>query len=182
MSDTASTEDLDTRVHAIKARLREARAEMNAAGAEVKRFWAEYGKVYGPLEKKKSGRPSIWKGHDGGFLVHMVEDYLAENLEEVRTRERRDPEDTRPVKRITTSQAIRCALKNIPWLRKKIGHLDDRTLQARYQMAANYWSQARRNAVWRKHSKARRRWTNAIDEVGHLCDLLDVLDPLPPPA
>jgi hypothetical protein len=75
--------------------------------------------------KVKSGRPSIWRGLQGYYLVLAVEEILANE-------------------HITVSRAIRKAIRTDDLLRerKEVHRLSDRALQARYQQAADYWADA----------------------------------------
>jgi hypothetical protein len=173
--------DLHDRIRDLyKGELKRAKAEMNAARDEVARLWQQYEKRCGPIEKKKSGRPSIWKGFEGFFLVGEVEAILARNAREIETGERWDAEvgetDIREMKRITVAQAIRRVVRNFPELKARIGHLDDRTLQARYQMAANHWSEARKKPLERQMEAARGRLNEAIGKVNNLCDSFELDD------
>jgi hypothetical protein len=88
--------DLDYKIRDFcKARLKEAHAEMMTARAEVQRLWAEREKVDGPVKKKKSGRPSIWKGSVGCALVHAVEEIIIRKLSEGGNEEEEGPVDLR---------------------------------------------------------------------------------------
>jgi hypothetical protein len=73
--------NLDDKVREVTGLLlKRAHAEMLAASAEVERLWKENEKLRGPFEKKKSGRPSIWKGIVGFKLVNAVETILIEKM------------------------------------------------------------------------------------------------------
>jgi hypothetical protein len=76
--------------------------------------------------KSKEGRPSIWLGVQGYFLICAVDEILAAD------------------DRCTISKAIRKAVRTDPILkdREEIRRLPDRALQARYQQAAYYWAEA----------------------------------------
>ena len=160
--------------------IKQAQAEMHAARDEAMRLWHQYEERSGLVTKRKSGRPSVWRGLDGLWLVRDVEEILARNAREMETGERWDAEEgetnSREIKRITVAQAIRRAVRRDPELKKKFAHLSDRTLQARYQMAADCWSQARREPREREREAAMDRWREAIREVNRLCDLRDMLD------
>ena len=172
---------------------------MNAAKDEVLRLWAELEKVRGPTERKKSGRPTIWKGSVGSVLVEAVEEIIIRKLKGEEDGEEgwvdlHDPEDygllqmacrvhahkTKGTRRLyNLAQVIRKAVRTDPILQQHkevFGRLSDRALQARYQQAADYWSKAREEPREREREAAMDRWTEAIERVNKLCDLLDMLD------
>jgi hypothetical protein len=183
-----------------KAELKRAKDEMNAARAECKRLWAEREKVNGPVERKKSGRPTIWKGFIGSVLVKAVEEIVIRKLrgkdedEEARSVDPHDPEDYRLLEMAdrvhahspkgsrrlySLAQAIRKAVRTDPLLQQHkevFSRLSDRALQARYQQAADYWSKARRKPREQEWETAMERWREAIDEVDRLCDSCDMMD------
>jgi hypothetical protein len=168
-----------------KAELRRAGAELDLAAAEMRRLYQKYFDAHGNPSKKKSGRPTIWRGKIGLRLVQEVEEF--------RARCERGPEDYGltpeeyeqeygvPAKyaggRISLAQAIRRAIKTDPVLKKHstILRLTDRALQARYQQAADCWSKARQETQDNELEAARKRWKVAISCVNALCDELEGL-------
>jgi hypothetical protein len=54
--------------------------------------------------------------------------------------------------------------------------LSDRALQARYQQAAAFWSEARGDLFDREWGAALSRQSEATDEVNRLCDELELDD------
>jgi hypothetical protein len=172
-----------------KKRLRKALAEMNAAYAEVMRLWAEREKIDGPVNKRKKGRPTIWKGFIGFVLVGAVEEILIRKMrgkeegEDSPSVDPNDPEDyelliianriharspTGSRRLFNLAQAIRKAVRTHPILQRHkdvFDRLSDRALQARYQTAADYWSEARRRPREDEYKAATDRWTEAIEEV-----------------
>jgi hypothetical protein len=179
----------------VKEQLREALAEMKAARAEVKRLWAQREKIYGPVNKKKKGRPTIWKGFIGSVLV---EEILIRKMKEGDEDEDgyisvdpHDPEDYECLifadrihahgpksgsgRLFNLAQAIRKAVRTHPILQRHkdvFDRLSDRALQARYQTAADYWSEARRKPREDEFAAARERWEEAIEEAHHWESLL----------
>lgn len=180
-----ATSDLDDKIeNYFKAELKRAKAEMNAASDEIKRIWAEREKIYGPVEKKKSGRPTIWRGFIGYVLVDAVEDFLARCKyspeDHGLTPQEYEEEIGVPAKyggqRVSLAQAVRRAVRTHPILQRHndvFDRLSDRALQARYQTAADFWSKARRRAEEQGYEAASKRWTDAIEEVNRLCDILE---------
>jgi hypothetical protein len=112
--------------------------------------------------KEKSGRPGIWRGLAGYLLVKAVEEIQAAN------------------ERYSVARAIRKAIKTDPILKgyKPIHRISDRALQARFQQAADYWSDARTDALRRDLDAAHGRVTEAIDRANTLRDLVDHLEGL----
>lgn len=156
-----------------KAQLRMLKAEYDATKAEKDRLWREMEKRRGPAFKKKSGRPSIWLGLEGLFLVSVVEWILAENAEQAGRRD----EEGNVIKRITVSLAIRRAILTNPALKEKFGHLlaKPRTLQARYQMAANCFSDFRMGPLREEYEAAERRLVEVVKRCNALLDTLNAL-------
>ena len=111
-------------------------------------------------EKAKSGRPGIWRGLAGYLLVKAVEEIQAAN------------------ERYSVARAIRKAIKTDPILKgyKPIHRISDRALQARFQQAADYWNDARTDAIRRDLDAAHKRVTEAIDTANTLRDLVDHLE------
>ena len=119
---------------------------MNAATDEVARLWQQLEKTRGPVQRKKSGRPRIWKGFIGAVLVRAVEEIIIRKLrgaedededededEEERAVDVRDPEDYRLLeladgvhahspkgsrRLFSLAQAIRKAVRTSPILQK----------------------------------------------------------------
>jgi hypothetical protein len=194
--------DLDDKIRDLyKAELKRAKAEMNAARDEVACLLQRHEKTHGPVQRKKSGRPSIWKGFIGAVLVKAVEEIIIRMLrggedgdEEERSVDLYDPEDygllemadgvhahsPKGSRRLySLAQAIRKAVKTHPILQKHravFSRLSDRALQARYQQAADFWSGNRRRAFDREWKAVRSRLQEATEEVNRLCDFLDLLD------
>jgi hypothetical protein len=196
--------DLHSKVRDLyEAELKRAKAEMNAARDEVERLWQQREKTHGPAEKKKSGRPSIWRGYIGFVLVGAVEEIIIRKLrrayygdeeevdEEERSVDLHDPEDygllemanekhahsPKGGRRLyNLAQAVRKAVKTDPRLQEHkevFSRLSDRALQARYQQAAEFWSNSRGEASDREREAARSRLREAIEEVNRLCDALE---------
>jgi hypothetical protein len=192
--------DLHSKIRDLcEAELKRAKAEMNAARDEVERLWQQHEKTHGPFEKKKSGRPSIWKGFIGFVLVEAVEEIIIRKLkregeadeEEVEEEERSvflEPEDYELLQTANKvhaygsrrlynlHQAIRKAVRTHPILQEHkevFSRLSDRALQARYQQAADCWSDSRKGAVDREWKAALSRLQEATKEVNRLCDSLE---------
>jgi hypothetical protein len=94
------------------------------AAAEYKRVTANFLGQNGQCRsgKTKQGRPRIWTGVEGLYLVRAVE-------------------EKRKNKQCTVADAIRWAIAANPVLsRSTIRSQPSRTLQARYQEASKYWS------------------------------------------
>jgi hypothetical protein len=106
--------------------------------------------------KRKSGRPGIWKGSAGYWLVKTVEEIQEANG------------------RCSLAQAIRKAVKTDSVLKnyKPLRRISDRALQARYQQAAEYWALARRGVLRKELDKAREAAEIAIERAGSLRQLL----------
>jgi hypothetical protein len=175
-----------------KAELKRAKAEMNAARDEVVCLWQRREKTHGPVEKKKSGRPPIWKGLVGYALVDAVEEIIIRKLrrgydvdEEEQSVDLHDPEDYEILESANEAhaygsgrlynlaQAIRKAVRTNPILQEHkavFSRLSDRALQARYQQAADFWSDSRGRAFGREWKAARSRLREATEEVNRLCD------------
>jgi len=171
---------------------------MHAARAEVHRLRAEREKVYGPVEKKKSGRPSIWRGPIGQAFVEAVEETIIKKLREGEDEEEAidldDPEVYGSLQRAervhahrpkgsrrlyNLAQAIRKAVRTHPLLeqyKEVFGRLSDRALQARYQQAADCWSKARREPRDQEREAAMDRWEEATEEFRRWRDARDSLD------
>ena len=145
----------------LKEQIRRVKAEFDDAVAESRRLYAKLEKLKGPRQKIKSGRPSIWKGHEGGYLVLAVEEILAKHKENGR--------------RPSLADAIRWAVKTDPVLQrtKAICRLTDRALQARYQQAADYWSKSRSDPLYRDLDASYKR---AADAFGRLLSLEAAFD------
>jgi hypothetical protein len=181
-----------------RAELKRAKAEMNAARDEVACLWQRREKTHGSVQKKKLGRPSIWKGFIGFVLVEAVEEIIILKLrggedEEERSVDLYDPKDygllemadgvhahsPKGSRRLfSLAQAIRKAVRTNPILQKHkevFSRLPDRALQARYQQAADFWSGNRRRAFDRKWKAALSRLEEATEEVNRLCDARDWL-------
>jgi hypothetical protein len=181
-----------------KAEIKRAKAEMNAARDEVVCLWQQREKTHGPVEKKKSGRPPIWKGLVGSFLVDAVEEIIIRKLrrgedgdEEERSVDLHDPEDYEILDSVNEvhahspkggrryynlAQAIRKAVRTDPILQEHkavFSRLSDRALQARYQQAADFWSGSRGRAFDREWEAARSRLKEATEEVNRLCDAVE---------
>jgi hypothetical protein len=111
-------------------------------------------------EKGKSGRPGIWRGLAGFLLVKAVEEIQWAN------------------ERYSVARAIRKAIKTDPVLKgyKPIHRISDRALQARFQQAADYWSDARTDAIRRDLDAAHERVTEAIHTANTLRDVVDFLE------
>jgi hypothetical protein len=179
-----------------RAELKRAKAEMNAALDEVACLLQRREKIHGPLQKKKSGRPSIWKGLIGFILVDAVEETIIRKLrggedgddgdDEERSVDLNDPEDYRLLRAhspkgsrrlFSLAQAIRKVVRTNPILLKHkevFNRLPDRALQARYQQAADFWSGNRRRAFDREWKAAHSRLVEATKEVDRLCDALEI--------
>jgi len=119
-------------------------------------FETGFSEIEAHLGKAKSGRPGIWRGLAGYWLVKSVEEIQAGN------------------KSCSLARAIRKAVKTDPVLRdcKPIRRLSDRALQARYQQAAEYRAVALRDALRRELDRAREKADDAIRDVGTLRRLL----------
>jgi hypothetical protein len=182
-----------------KAQLKRTTAEMNAARDEVVRLWQQLEKTRGPVQRKKPGRPRIWRGFIGAVLVQAVEETIIRKLrgtedgdEEERAVDARDPEDYRLLeladgvhahspkgsrRLFSLAQAIRKAVRTNPILQKHkevFSRLPDRALQARYQQAADFWSGNRRRAFDREWKAALSRLEEATKEVDRLGDALEI--------
>ena len=185
-----------------EAELKRAIAEMNAARDEVARLWQQLEKRRGPIERKKSGRPRVWRGFIGAVLVQAVEETIIRKLrvtegvtedgdEEERAVNVHDPEDYRLLELadgvhahspkgsrqlFSLAQAIRRAVRTDPILQKHkevFSGLSPRALQARYQQAADFWSGNRERAFDREWEAALSRQRDATDEVNRLLRRLD---------
>lgn len=110
-------------------------------------------------KKEKSGRPGIWRGLAGYLLVKAVEEIQAAN------------------ERYSVARAIRKAIKTDPILKeyKPIHRISDRALQARFQQAADYWSDARTDALRRDLDTGHGRVMEAIHRANTLRGLVDHL-------
>jgi hypothetical protein len=111
-------------------------------------------------EKRKSGRPKIWRGFKGFLLVQAVEKIRTENPG------------------FSIARAIRRAIKMHPILKgcKDIHRLKDRGLQARYQQAAGYWSSALQGEITKDMERASERLDMAIETMETLRGLLADLE------
>jgi hypothetical protein len=113
----------------------EAQAEYRRAAAS---FLTQH--VPCPSGITRSGRPRIWAGVEGLYLVQAVE-------------------EKRKNKKCTLAQAIRWAINTDPRLsRSAIRSKPLRTLEARYQEAFKYWSRD-----WDEEARAHDRYKVALD-------------------
>ena len=130
MTDEEEKAELKRKIAQAERRIQ----DMNKAEAALMKFYAAR-----PREKKKSGRPSFWKGPAGSFFVLEVERIKKER------------------KKCKTATAIRVAKKNLIRLGQlfktsgtgdstsialaaKLAKLtNDQELQSRYQEARKYW-------------------------------------------
>jgi hypothetical protein len=113
----------------------------------------------GPLRKTKEGRPPVWAGTEGYLLVKTVEEIQASE-------------------RCSRTVAIKKAINREPILNEcaAIRRLGDRTLQIRYQQAANHWSERRAASLKRKLDVANDAARQAYRNVRVLRGLLDTLE------
>jgi hypothetical protein len=156
----------------MKARLRQAKIELDAAGAEYFRLYANHEKRTWPASKKKQGRPSIWRGIVGVRLVMAVEKIRADD-------EAAQADcDADKVHYISLAQAIRRAVKTDSTLRGQgaIQRLSDRAPQARYQQAADCFSRVRNQVFDKELENASERLDAAIRDVEDLWQFLDEVE------
>ena len=112
------------------------------AAAEYKRVTANFLGQNGQCRsgKTKQGRPRIWAGVEGLYLVQAVE-------------------EKRKNKQCTVADAIRWAIAANPVLsRSTIRSKPSRTLQVRYQEASKYWSRD-----WDEQARADDKYETALD-------------------
>jgi hypothetical protein len=77
-----------------------------------------------PTDKTREGRPPIWQGYEGLRLVREVKKRQAN-------------------KRCSLAQAVKWVIKNDPMFKNNSAHikkLGGRSLEVRYQEAADYWA------------------------------------------
>src|SRR5262249_25437513 len=129
-----------------RAKAKQARLTFNKAKAALEKFNAK-----GPRKKKKSGRPSFWRGLEGLMFVSAVQKIIKE-------------------RGCKTAAAIRVAARKRreawgntgPVAARLTKALKDRQLEVRYQEARRYWSyvidpehQKKREALRRDLDQAR---------------------------
>ena len=143
----------------IRAQLKRAQAWADEAQADVHRLLAKMMKRRGPFKKKKSGRPSIWWGMEGYVLVRAVEEIQANE-------------------RCSRSVAIKKAINKEHILKKcaAIRRLSDRTLQIRYQQAADHWSKTRAASLKRELDAANDIAKQARAAVRAIRGVLDAIE------
>jgi hypothetical protein len=159
----------------LEGELRKAQAELTTAMAEWDRLIKKQSEAHPrhPNSKKKSGRPTIWKGLTGLQLVEAVE--VLQTKREQCPKDYEDYPDGwkgRFAGRHSLAWVIRWVVKNHPILRKNktILRLSDRALQARYQQAADCWSEVRRNALDAEIKTAHERLRATVNRVSALDD------------
>ena len=108
---------------------------------------------------QKEGRPSIWRGLEGYFLVSEVEKIQAAD------------------KSCTVAKAIRRAIRTHLILKecKTVHRISDRALQARYQQAAEYWADAIRADLRKELERAREDFDEALRSEQSLGGLLEII-------
>jgi hypothetical protein len=163
----------------VKGLYQEAVTQRQAAWNDVERAWKRYEKqAYrkrsyrekGPKnfdawadfrgEKRKEGRPSIWRGIQGYLLVSEVEKIRAAD------------------EKCTVAKAIRKAVRTASILkdRAEVRRISDRALQARYQQAAEYWADAILADLKKELERAQELHEMALSNENTIGSLLDMLE------